>query len=128
MSTNYSLSTNSSLFILLPRTFEQNIWTWRWETLHDARDLDFAKQLLLDKICLDRNISFDLQLCIRDYIRDYHWYELYNRHYTRDASGYIVPLSKIEYRDDSGYICLAPFAYYYDYNGIFFLEYLIGWD
>ena len=123
-SQNSPLSTNSFfLSILPPRTFEQNIWTYRWDTLHDARDLDFAKQLLLNKICLDRNISFDLQLCIKDYIRDYNWYELYNRHFNAWCIWLYSTLSKIEYRDYSGYICLAPFGYYYDDNGILLIFY-----
>lgn len=95
-----------------PPTFEQNLWLCRFITLHDAIDLDFPKQLLLNNICLDRNISLDLQLCIRDYIKDHHWYELY-RHYDRYLNGNIIPLRWNEYKENDQ---ILPAANSYDYD------------
>lgn len=56
-------------FTELPhRTFEQRLWLNRYDSLGDAKSLDLSKRLLLNKICLARNISAEIQLHIQDYI------------------------------------------------------------
>jgi hypothetical protein len=56
-------------FTELPhRTFEQRLWLNRYDSLGDAKSLDLYKRLLLNKICLARNISAEIQLHIQDYI------------------------------------------------------------
>lgn len=61
-------------------TLEQTLWARRCHSLQDAKALDTAKRILLNKICAQNNLPNCVQMCIQDHIWGNHWYELYVRH------------------------------------------------
>ena len=80
-----------------PWTFEQILWMQRYRSLEDAKRLDIAKRILLQKIIdanslsLGKNIPNEIQQKIQDNVWGNHWYYLYSNHYHHDTNGNIVP-------------------------------------
>lgn len=73
-----------------PRTFEETLWIPRFYNLDDARRLDIAKRILLDKkkiIESKHNVPNEIIQCIQDHILGNHWYDLYKSKYHDDANG-----------------------------------------
>lgn len=104
------------------RPFEQKLWLDRFDTLGDAKALDLSKRILLNKICIARNIGADLQLYIQDYIWGNHWYELYSRHYTKGEYGIIRRLPYNYYHDENGKLTYASNGWTYDEDGKFIVN------
>ena len=74
-----------------PRTFEETLWIPRFYNLDDARRLDMAKRILLDKIIESKpNLPNEIIQCIQDHIVGNHLYDLYKSKYHDDANGNIV--------------------------------------
>jgi hypothetical protein len=126
-SPNSPLSVNSPFFSDVhsdwpPQSLERRLWFNRFDSLADAKALDLAKRILLTKICLVKNITPDVQMHIQDYIWGNHWYELYQRHYTRGEEGVIRPLPLNYYHDESGNLKYAPNGFNYDDDGNFILN------
>jgi hypothetical protein len=59
-------------------SFEQQLWLNRFRSLEDARRLDIAKRILLNKIIASKqNVPYEIQQCIQDNIWGNHWYDVY---------------------------------------------------
>ena len=61
-------------------TFEQELWRNRFRSLEDARRLDIAKRILLNKIISSKqNVPYEIEQSIQDHIWGNHWYDVYSR-------------------------------------------------
>ena len=61
-------------------TFEQELWRNRFRSLEDARRLDIAKRILLNKIISSKqNVPYEIEQSIQDHIWGNHWYDVYRR-------------------------------------------------
>ena len=70
----------SSTSPLPPLYFEQELWHNRVRSLEDARRLDIAKRILLDKIIESKpNVPNEIKQTIQDNIWGNHWYDIYRR-------------------------------------------------
>ncbi len=60
-------------------SFAEQLWRNRHVSGRDAKMLDYAKRMLLHKICDKYNVPQDIQACIQDNVWGNHYYEWYNR-------------------------------------------------
>ena len=78
MSSGSSSNSASPLPSTTRLTFEQELWINRFRSLEDARRLDIAKRILLQKIISSKqNVPYEIEQSIQYHIWGNHWYYLY---------------------------------------------------